>query len=289
VSVPSPAAATLDDRDRQLPSYRVLAQGDGWRIADVVCTAGPRDRPFEEQHGWSSVAVVLSGSFQYRSPAGNALMVPGALLLGNAGDHFTCRHDHGTGDRCVVFWYAPSRLERLLHEAGSRRGRFRSARIPPLRAVAPLAADAAALLASPSPSRAVAEAISVRAAAVAAGGDAGACHATRDLDAGALARVTRVVRMLDHDADAPAGVRPLARIARLSPYQFIRCFDALTGTTPHQYVLRTRLRRAAARLRQDAANVAEIALASGFGDVSNFTRTFKREFGLTPRAYRVAG
>src|SRR5258706_16452900 len=40
---------------------RTLAQGDGWRVADVICTSGPDDRPFEERHVGVSVAVVVAG------------------------------------------------------------------------------------------------------------------------------------------------------------------------------------------------------------------------------------
>ena len=58
---------------------RVLAQGDGWTVADVVCTSGPRDHPFEERHAHVNIAIVAAGSFQYRSAAGRALMTPGAL------------------------------------------------------------------------------------------------------------------------------------------------------------------------------------------------------------------
>jgi len=41
-------------------SARVLGQGDGWHVADVVCTCGPQDRPFEEQHSCFTIAVVVA-------------------------------------------------------------------------------------------------------------------------------------------------------------------------------------------------------------------------------------
>jgi transcriptional regulator GlxA family with amidase domain len=92
--------------------------------------------------------------------------------------------------------------------------------------------------------------------------------------------------MIDHDPEAPHDLRSLAQIARLSPYHFLRVFEGLTGTTPHQYMLRMRLRRAAVRLREEPGKIADIALSCGFGDVSNFNRTFRAEFGVSPRAYR---
>jgi AraC family transcriptional regulator len=42
---------------------RVLADGAGWRVADVVCTSGPQDHPFEEQHACYAIAIVLAGSW----------------------------------------------------------------------------------------------------------------------------------------------------------------------------------------------------------------------------------
>ena len=99
------------------PRTRHLASGDGWSVSDVICTAGPQDRPFEEQHSRTSIAIVVSGTFQYRSAAGRELMTPGSLLLGNAGDCFCCGHEHGTGDRCLAVSYTPECFERL---SGSR-------------------------------------------------------------------------------------------------------------------------------------------------------------------------
>ena len=78
----------------------------------------------------------------------------------------------------------------------------------------------------------------------------------------------------------------LAREAGLSPYHFLRTFERITGVTPHQYVLRARLREAAIRLVAEPGNVLDIALDCGFGDVSNFNRAFRTEFGVSPRAYR---
>jgi AraC family transcriptional regulator len=82
------------------------------------------------------------------------------------------------------------------------------------------------------------------------------------------------------------GLGALAREAGLSRYHFLRTFQRLTGLTPHQYLLRGRLREAATRLATEPAKIIEIALDCGFGDVSNFNRAFHAEFGVSPRAYR---
>src|SRR5262249_43432880 len=107
-----------------------------------------------------------------------------------------------------------------------------------------------------------------------------------DPPAAAFARVTRVVRRIEHEGSHDLSLHTLAAEARLSPYHFLRTFEQLTGLTPHRYILRARLREAAARIAGEPAKILDVALDSGFGDVSNFNRAFRGEFGVSPRAYR---
>jgi AraC-like DNA-binding protein len=46
------------------------------------------------------------------------------------------------------------------------------------------------------------------------------------------------------------------------------------------------LRHAAVRLVRAAGSILDLALDCGFGDISNFTRAFRNEFGASPRRYR---
>jgi len=103
----------------------------------------------------------------------------------------------------------------------------------------------------------------------------------------AEARVTRAIRSIDAHPEWGHNLISLATEAKLSRYHFVRVFQALTGLTPHQFLLRTRLRNAATRLTVDAMPVLNIALDSGFGDVSNFNHAFRTEFGMSPREYRA--
>jgi AraC family transcriptional regulator len=261
-----------------------LASGDGWTVSDVICAAGPQDQPFEEQHSRTSIAIVMSGTFQYRSTAGRELMTPGSLLLGNAGDCFCCGHEHGTGDRCLAVSYAPEFFECLSADASGGGQRFGVARLPPIRALAAMVAKASALLAGAG--SVMCEELVIQLAANAIQIAQRAAPARAAAKPSSLARVTRVVRMIDNEPSMPHDLRSLAQIARLSPYHLLRTFEELTGTTPHQYLLRARLRRAAIRLRTESARVLDIGLACGFGDISNFNRSFRAEFGMSPRAYR---
>jgi AraC family transcriptional regulator len=276
--------AVESEKHLRPPSARQLASGDDWAVRDVLCSAGPLDRPFEEQHSRTAIAIVVSGTFQYRSSTGRELMTPGSLLLGNAGECYCCGHEHGAGDRCVSFSYAPQFFERLAEDAGAARMRFEVPRLPPIRALSPLVSKASALLAGAA--NEAYEELSLQLAAKAIQIARDVRPSASGAEASSLSRVTRVVRMIDNDPDIPHDLSSLAQIARLSRYHFLRTFEALTGTTPHQYLLRLRLRRAAIRLRTERTRILDIALACGFGDVSNFNRTFRAEFGLTPRAYR---
>jgi AraC family transcriptional regulator len=264
------------------PATRVFAAGDGWTIADVLCRAGPGDRPFEEQHSRASIAVVVSGTFQYRTSTGRALMTPGSLLLGNAGDCFTCGHEHGVGDRCVAFFYTSEFREQAGIDPDRRN--FRTPRLPAVRPLSALVASASALLENPCEELFEETALQVFDRAIRWQNE---CESgPRVAEPSSLARVTRVVRMMEAGLALPHSLCSLAETARLSPYHFLRMFEALTGTTPRQYLLRSRLRRAAVELKARSDKIVEIALACGFGDISNFNKAFRAEFGKSPREYR---
>jgi len=271
----------------------ILAEGEGWHAADVVCTCGPQDRPFEEQHPYVTIAVVLAGTFQYRgslrgSGKRQELMTPGAVLLGNAGQCFECGHEHGLGDRCLSFRYTPEYFERIAADAGVSRGQrdFGLLRLPLIRPLSPMIARACAGLAQRTDTSW--EELGVQLASEALGLANAPLAGTSNALPSAVARVTRAVRMIERQADGELALGSLAREAGLSPYHFLRTFQQLTGVTPHQYLRRLRLRKAAVRLASGREKVLHIALDCGFGDVSNFNRAFRAEFGVSPRTWKAS-
>jgi AraC family transcriptional regulator len=269
-------------------SARALARGSGWSVGDVLCTSGPSDRPFEERHTGVSIAVVVAGSFQYRSSRGGELMTPGSLLLGNAGESFECGHEYAEGDRCVAFHYDRDFFERLASESGAHRDpRFRLLRLPPVQGMSSLIAQAC--LGLEGSATISWEELSIMMAARTLR-FAGSNPSNRGGDPpSALARITRAVRMIESNLHEDLTLTRMAEEARLSPYHFLRTFTNLTGLTPHQYVLRARLREVALGLAIGRKRVLDVALDSGFGDVSNFNRAFRTEFGVSPRRYREQG
>ena len=67
-------------------------------------------------------------------------------------------------------------------------------------------------------------------------------------------------------------------------FHFTRVFAALTGMPPHRYLLRARL-DAAARMLREGASVTETCFACGFANLSHFSRSFARRFGVAPSRY----
>ena len=93
---------------------------------------------------------------------------------------------------------------------------------------------------------------------------------------------------IDRYAHEPLTLERSAGEAGLSPFHFLRLFAAVIGVTPHQYLVRARLRRAARLLSDADRSITDVAYDVGFGDLSNFVRTFHAAAGLSPRRFRQA-
>jgi AraC-like DNA-binding protein len=267
---------------------RDIARGKGWRIREVVCRHGPRDRAFEERHDSVSIAAVVAGSFQYRTDAGRALLAPGSFLLGDAGRCFECGHDHATGDRCVAFHFAPDLFAEIAATAaGSARFRFPAAMLPAGPGLAAPAVEAA--VAAAAGDRVALDALAMRVAdrvlrALSGSRGVAAAPSARD-----QRRISAALRHIEENADQPLDLDGLAGVAGMSKYHFLRCFRRAIGETPYAYLLGVRLRRAAERLRTTAMPVSSVAFDAGFGDLSTFNERFRTVFGATPAAFRKTG
>jgi AraC family transcriptional regulator len=260
----------------------IVAAGPGWRVHDILCSAGPRDRPFEEQHPSVCIAAVLRGSFKYRTTQGSGTMAPGAILLGNHGQCFECGHEHAPGDRCLSFMFEPECFETIVSAIpGARTPAFPVARLPPLAALTPVIT--AAELAKPDGVEDVAFDLAGRVVSLLA--DAGQPAVSHRDEK----RISTALRRIERDADQTLSLTELASEAAMSRYHFLRTFRDVVGLTPHQFILRTRLRNAAIALRRSTQPVLHIALEAGFADLSTFNRRFRATMGATPTDYRRSG
>jgi AraC family transcriptional regulator len=266
---------------------RAIAQGEGWELHEFTCHQGPEDRPFEERHETFAVAAVVEGSFQYRSDAGAALLSPGSFLLGNVGAAFECGHDHGTGDRCISFKFAPPLFEEVAASVtGSHRFRFGGAMLPAVRTLAAPAVTAevkARGIGGAAAEEFALGFLETVLATVAGTIDTPASPQPRD-----QRRISRVLRYIEERADQPLALAELAAQAFMSKYHFLRSFRRVVGVTPYHFLLDLRLRRAAIKLCTTAMPIASIAFEAGFGDLSTFNGHFRDVFGASPNAFRRA-
>jgi AraC-like DNA-binding protein len=99
-------------------------------------------------------------------------------------------------------------------------------------------------------------------------------------------RMLRARDAMDRGFARPLDVPALARIAHVSEAHFIREFRATFAETPHRYLQRRRVERAAFLLRETDRSVSEICLDVGFASLGTFSRTFRAILGESPTAYR---
>ncbi|NTU80047.1 MAG: AraC family transcriptional regulator [Chloroflexales bacterium] len=106
--------------------------------------------------------------------------------------------------------------------------------------------------------------------------------------AGAEGRAVAVVRDYLHAHwDQPVSLRELGALVGLHPAYLNRSFRQTVGLPPHAYQLHLRIDHAKALLAA-GADIADVAVASGFTDQSHLTRQFRRQQGLTPARYQAA-
>jgi AraC-like DNA-binding protein len=99
-------------------------------------------------------------------------------------------------------------------------------------------------------------------------------------------RLARVVERIRARVGDEVRVGDLARLAELSVSQLERQFRRVFQLTPHRFVVKLRVDRAARLLEEGRASIATIAQACGYADHSAFTRQFRAVVGVTPREYQ---
>src|SRR6201996_4045624 len=95
-------------------------------------------------------------------------------------------------------------------------------------------------------------------------------------------RIAKALRRIHTEYDCSLDVETLARESGMSLAVFHAQFKTVTSTSPMQYVKTTRLHHARLLMVQDGLNAGAAAARVGYESASQFSREFKRLFGLTP-------
>jgi len=108
----------------------------------------------------------------------------------------------------------------------------------------------------------------------------------KPMDQGEFERLCRARRMLAEFGEDALPLREIAREAGISPFHFIRQFEALFGITPHQLRIRARLEQAKLLLAEGHLTVTEVCMEVGMSSVGSFSDLFMRRVGAAPSEYQ---
>jgi AraC-like DNA-binding protein len=258
-----------------------LFESPALTVLDYRCDARPGDQPFLECHDRSSVSFVRRGSFGYRVRGALHELVAGSVLVGHCGDEYSCTHEHHAGgDECISFHFSPALAETLGHDEAV----WRSGSVPPLPELV-VQGELAQAAANGDVGLSVEEAGLLFAARFVQLATASTLEPVQP-SARDRKRAVEAALWIDAHAREPIALDDVAAQAGMSTFHVLRIFSRVLGVSPHQYLLRTRLRHAARMLADRRQSVTEVAYAVGFADLSNFVRTFHRAAGVSPRAFR---
>jgi AraC-like DNA-binding protein len=263
-------------------SSTILFQRPSMTVSEFRCSAAAGDKPFVEQHRCHSISFVRRGSFGYRSRGRSHELVAGSLLIGFPGAEFICTHDHVCGDECLSFFFEPELADMI----GEGTQAWQVGAAPPLAELMVLGelAQAAVDGASDIGLDEIGQLIAHRLVEVVSGERREAA----DVTARDRRRAVEAALWIEAHSNLDIELADVARKISVSPFHFLRLFAAVLGVTPHQYLVRSRLRRAARLLTEDDKPVTDVAYDVGFGDLSNFVRTFHRAAGVSPLKFRQA-
>jgi AraC-like DNA-binding protein len=263
-------------------SSTILLRRPSITVSDFRCTAVLGDKPFMELHRCHSISYVRKGSFGYQCRGRSHDLVAGSLLIGAPNTEFVCTHDHVCGDECLSFFFEPELVEAIGESAGA----WEVGTAPPLAGLmvvgelAQAAADGLSDIALDE----IGHLLARRLVELVSGkGRKAARVSSRD-----RRRAVEAALWIEANSHQDIALEDVAREAGVSPFHFLRAFSAVLDVTPHQYLVRSRLRRAARLLVDDDKSITDIAYDVGFGDLSNFVRTFHRAAGVSPLKFRQA-
>jgi AraC-like DNA-binding protein len=259
-----------------------LLQRPSVTVSDFRCSAVSGEKPYAEQHRCHSISYVRKGSFGYVSRGRSHDLVVGSFLIGFPGTEFVCTHDHVCGDECLSFFFEPGLVETI----GDRSDAWQVGAAPPLSELMVLGelAQAAADGRSDIGLDEVGYLLASRLVSVVSGRTRSPAKVTaRD-----RRRAVETALWINAHSDQPIELNDAAGKAGVSPFHFLRLFASVLGVTPHQYLVRSRLRHAARLLAEDNRDVTDIAYDVGFNDLSNFVRSFHRAAGVSPLKFRQA-
>lgn len=293
----------------------MLFRGSRLAIENVCCRAVSPECSDTECNRRPSIAFVRSGVFRKHMGREEVLADANHVVFFNAGEEYRVSHPVGGGDDCTSFSFDaqsladfardlgtdgddPQRPFALTHLACSSwtalrlYGMFRLLQSRGQRAPGKTEADSISSAAHGKQQDACEVeglGLSLLNEIAAEGRMASALPRVRTQRGTAAAHrkiVDSARELIGADPSAPLTLDDMAEAAGASPYHLVRIFRDQTGLPPHRYRNQLRLRLALERIAQGERDLMSLALRLGFASHSHFTDAFRREFRMSPGAFR---
>lgn len=104
-----------------------------------------------------------------------------------------------------------------------------------------------------------------------------------ELDQEFLHKVANLV--IANFLEANFDVEELARMLRMTRRQLSRKLKAVTDQTPQEYIIQVRLKTAIEFMLHQDMNISQAAYEVGFSEPANFSRSFSKVYGQSPKNY----
>lgn len=264
--------------------WRVV--GGGWEALAAGSYAQRRDFPYWE------IEYIAGGRGQAEVAGRRGALAAGAVYATGPETRRGRRSDARRPLRRYYLWLEGAGAEAAVEEAGLAEGRVRMVEAPGEAREAFEWILREGARAGEAAEMAVAHLARVLLLKLAAGkgGEAGLAAGPGGAASGddsARASFERCRALVDAEAARLRSTAEIAAAAGLRSETVCRLFKRFLETTPGDYLRGRRVRIAAERLREPGARVKEVAAALGFADAFHFSRVFRAEVGMTPRAWRA--
>ncbi|TMM29417.1 AraC family transcriptional regulator [Polaribacter aestuariivivens] len=102
-----------------------------------------------------------------------------------------------------------------------------------------------------------------------------------------IARLNVAIQFIEENLDTKLTLAIIAEKAHFSPFHFHRLFSLVVEETPNNFIIRKRIESAASSLlHQKEKTITEVAEAVGFGNLSSFSKAFKKFYGISPNKFK---
>lgn len=263
----------------------VLGEASGVWLSDYRCRAHPHADGPEEANDVHSIVFVRRGLFCRRQSRTTVTADATRVIFFNPGEPYRVSHPTSGGDDCTVFSLSGERARELIalrdpHAADQAHARFHADSVLAPRQAARLQFEVLARARRGASRLSWEDAVAELLLAVVGGA------ATER----ASARHREVTEAASHAIAAKVSRPPsLSRLAAelgYSAFHLSHVFRRVNGVSLRAYHSRLRARLAAGRILEGAEDLTELALDLGYSDHSHLSRSFHREWGMTPSAFR---